>query len=93
MTQKGLVRICMLLSAVLLAGCGKNENDQVSSLSEAACTDGGKVLNIYSWNDEFEQRMTDYYPGYTDNGDGTGSIGDTKVVWTISVIKYGRFRG
>ena len=44
----------------------------------------GKVLNIWCWNDEFQQRVKAFYPGYTHNDDGTGSIGDVKVVWTIN---------
>ncbi|MBP3460749.1 MAG: carbohydrate ABC transporter substrate-binding protein, partial [Lachnospiraceae bacterium] len=45
--------------------------------------DTGAVLNIYCWNEEFKTRVTDHYPGYTDNGDGTGAIGDVKVNWVI----------
>ncbi len=44
----------------------------------------GKVLNIWCWNDEFQQRVKSFYPGYTHNDDGTGMIGDVKVVWTIN---------
>ncbi len=72
----------MLLAAASLASCGKKAADEASE-KEAVCSDGGKVLNIRCWNTEFEERMTDYYPGYKDNGDGTGSIGDVKVVWDI----------
>ncbi len=43
--------------------------------------DDGKVLNIACWNDEFHQRMTKFYPGYVDNGNDTGSIGDITVKW------------
>lgn len=46
--------------------------------------DTGKVLNIYCWNEEFKNRMTDYYPGYQDNGDGTGSIGNVKINWILT---------
>lgn len=45
--------------------------------------DTGSVLNIYCWNEEFKSRVTDHYPGYTDNGDGTGKIGDVTVNWVI----------
>ncbi|MBR1693140.1 MAG: carbohydrate ABC transporter substrate-binding protein [Lachnospiraceae bacterium] len=71
------------LAIINLSGCGKQESTG-EMFSEAVCSDGGKVLNIYCWNTEFEERMTDYYPGYIDNGDGTGSIGDVKVVWTVN---------
>lgn len=52
--------------------------------ADTPAADEGKVLNIWCWNDEFQQRITTFYPGYTDNGDGTGTIGDVKVVWTIN---------
>lgn len=45
--------------------------------------DTGSVLNIYCWNTEFQDRVTDHYPGYVDNGDGTGTIGDVTVNWVI----------
>ncbi|MGN0688739.1 MAG: tetratricopeptide repeat protein [Oscillospiraceae bacterium] len=44
----------------------------------------GKVLNIWCWNNEFQQRVTEFYPGYIDNGNGTGRIGDVTVKWTIN---------
>ena len=46
----------------------------------------GSVLNIWCWNDEFRQRMTEFYPDYIDNGDGTGRIGDVIVNWTINTV-------
>ena len=46
--------------------------------------DDGKVLNIWCWNTEFQDRVKAFYPGYTENEDGTGTIGDVKVVWTIN---------
>lgn len=45
--------------------------------------DTGKVLNIYCWNDEFMNYVVEYYPGYRDNGNGTGTIGNVKVNWII----------
>ena len=80
---KGII-VLLSLGAVILSGCKKTEENAAEAYTEPLCSDGGKVLNIYCWNNEFEQRMTDYYPGYTDNGDGTGSIGDVKVVWKIN---------
>ncbi|MBQ8195181.1 MAG: carbohydrate ABC transporter substrate-binding protein [Oscillospiraceae bacterium] len=61
-------------------------NSTVTDGGDAGNTDAaeeGKVLNIWCWNDEFQQRITKFYPGYTDNGDGTGKIGDVVVKWTI----------
>ncbi len=62
-------------------------NSTVTDGGDAGNTDAaeeGKVLNIWCWNDEFQQRITKFYPGYTDNGDGTGKIGDVVVKWTIN---------
>lgn len=46
--------------------------------------DTGKVLNIYCWDEDFKNCMTEHYPGYQDNGDGTGTIGDVKVNWILT---------
>lgn len=61
------------------------DNSSTPDASTPAAEEG-KVLNIWSWNDEFKQRVTSFYPGYVDNGD-TGMIGDVKVVWTINANK------
>ena len=84
-----IVLIMMLLAVMVLGGCAKTQQPEEAAGEETEattplCSDGGKVLNIYCWNTEFEERMTAFYPGYTDNGDGTGSIGDVKVVWNIT---------
>ena len=46
--------------------------------------DTGEVLNIWCWNEEFLYCMQENYPGYKDNGDGTGTIGDVTVNWIVS---------
>jgi len=65
--------------------------DDAAKTEDTATTDDaadasaeGKVFNIYCWNDEFQSRVKAYYPGYVDNGDGTGTIGDVKVNWVIT---------
>lgn len=45
---------------------------------------GGKVLNIYSWNDEFQRRVEDHYPNYEIIDNVTGMIGDITVKWCIT---------
>ena len=44
-------------------------------------TNGGKVLNICVWNEEFMTRVKKYYPGYNERND---TIGDVKVNWIIT---------
>jgi len=55
-----------------------------ATTAAAASSAEGKVLNIACWNDEFQSRVKDFYPGYKDNGDGTGKIGDVTVKWVIT---------
>ncbi|MBP3568377.1 MAG: protein kinase [Lachnospiraceae bacterium] len=45
----------------------------------------GKILNIYCWNDEFQRRVADHYPGYEKVNSATGKIGDVTVKWNITV--------
>ncbi|MFT4146328.1 MAG: carbohydrate ABC transporter substrate-binding protein [Mobilitalea sp.] len=47
-------------------------------------SDEGKVLNIHCWNTEFHDRVAAYYPGYVENADGTGTIGDVTVNWVVT---------
>lgn len=71
-----------------IAGCGtKNTTpSQQGGQQQAASTvtDGGKVLNIYVWNEEFKSRVTDHYPGYVKVDDTNGTIGDVAVKWHIT---------
>jgi len=60
---------------------GKTSTDTQTPTQEQ---EEGKVLNIYCWNTEFQDRVKAYYPKYKDNGDGTGTIGDIKVNWVIT---------
>ena len=92
------VLLSTAMIATLLVGCGETATTEPKeeATEEAAATseateetatvpaDTGKVLNIYCWNEEYQSRVKDHYPGYTDNGDGTGTIGDVKVVWNMT---------
>ena len=42
-----------------------------------ALADEGKVLNIWCWNDEFQSRFNDYYPG-------VASIAEDKSTTTLT---------
>jgi len=69
--------LAVLLTAAMaismLAGCG---GSKVAS--------DGKVLNVYCWNDEFQRRVQDHYPGYEIVDTTTGKIGDVTVKWNIT---------
>lgn len=52
----------------------------------ARTADGGKVLNIRIWNDEFQNRFRAYYPEYKKtNADGTDELYDGTIVKWILV--------
>lgn len=44
----------------------------------------GKTINIYCWDDTLENLFLGYYPGYTDNGDGTGTLEGYRIRWVMS---------
>lgn len=81
----------MLVSS--LAGCGsKTTSNQTNTQAgdqqqTAASSEEGKVLNIYVWNEEFKDRVTDHYPNYVKTDDTTGMIGDVTVKWHITPNK------
>lgn len=74
--------LATIMTVASLAGCGSKSGAAASSV-----TDGGKVLNIYVWNEEFKSRVTDHYPGYEKVDDTTGKIGDVTVKWNITPSK------
>ena len=65
--MKKLSKAALIISvaALIFAGCAKKESGTGSSSSgavkNAAGTSGGKVLNIYVWNEEFQSRFNDFY--------------------------------
>lgn len=62
------------------------DTEEPAAPAEADFSNDGKVLNIYVWNDEFANRLKDYYPGYEandpDNALAGGKIGDITVNFT-----------
>ena len=66
------------MALTMLAGCGGGSSSTADSSeaasseavsSEAASSEAapaaeeGQILNIWCWNDEFQSRFNDYYPG------------------------------
>ena len=52
--------LCAVMMLSVLAGCGGKSSDGGASSGEE-----GKVINIYSWNDEFRERVEAVYPEVT----------------------------
>lgn len=62
----------------------KDNKDGMPASSAYDVSSGGEVLNIYCWNDEFQRRIEDHYPGYEVIDGVTGKIGDVKVKWNFT---------
>lgn len=87
--------VAMVLTVVtatgLLAGCG-------NSASPNSDTDGageGKVINIYSWNDEFRTRVEAIYPEVEKTStDGTVTTlkDGTEIHWIINPNQDGVYQ-
>ena len=84
---KALVVLALAFAMVFtMAGCGGgSEGGSEGGGGEAS--DGGKVLNIWCWNDEFQSRFNDYYPEVKEVAEdkSTTTLNDgTTVKWTIN---------
>ena len=87
------------MAATMLVGCGggaasssaapaeSTSTETASSTAESTAAEEGQVLNIWCWNDEFQSRFNDYYPGVkevaADKSTTTLDNGVT-VKWTIN---------
>lgn len=82
----------LLVAAVTagsLAGCGKSSGADASSGEE------GKVINIYSWNDEFRERVEAVYPEVKEtSSDGTvTTLNDgTEIHWIVNPNQDGVYQ-
>ena len=83
---KALVVLALAFAMVFtMAGCGGGSEGGSEGGGEAS--DGGKVLNIWCWNDEFQSRFNDYYPEVKEVAEdkSTTTLNDgTTVKWTIN---------
>ncbi len=77
--------------ALSMVGCGGAaggaESTEAPAKAEAQVSDGGKVLNIWCWNDEFQSRFNDYYPEVKEvsKDKSVTTLNDgTEVHWTIN---------
>ena len=75
-----------------MAACGGKSDDAAAKKDDAKTeqaeeTPEGKVLNIWCWNDEFQQRFNGYYPEVKEVAEdkSTTTLNDGTVVkWTIN---------
>ncbi len=83
------------MAAMTLVGCGAAETTDAPATDnntttpavdtndggdDAVVAEEGKVLNVYTWNTEFIERVQDYYPGYeVVENCVSGKIGDVTV--------------
>ncbi len=86
--------------ASLLAGCGSQASttaatDAASGAAAADAADEGKVINIYSWNDEFRTRVEAIYPeveSTSDDGTVTKLKDGTEIHWIINPNQDGVYQ-
>ena len=90
--KKRVVSIMLIaaMAASLTAGCGKSSGSDSGSGGEE-----GKVINIYSWNDEFRERVEAVYPEVKETSkDGTvTTLNDgTEIHWIINPNQDGVYQ-
>lgn len=99
MKKKLLCGFLATAMAFSLAACGSTapagEATTDGEATEGEATEvaaDGTVLNIRCWNDEFQTRVKDYYPGYEEVDPTHGKIGDIEVVWDITPSKENAYQ-
>ena len=78
--------------AGLLAGCGGGSD---AGTGEAETGEEGKIINIYSWNDEFRTRLEAVYPeveSTSDDGTVTTLKDGTEIHWVINPNQDGVYQ-
>ncbi len=82
--------MAVMIASGTLAGCGSSpaaENDAVA--------EEGKILNIYSWNDEFRERLEAVYPeveSTSKDGSVTTLKDGTEIHWIINPNQDGVYQ-
>ena len=109
--KKRVVSIMLIaaMAASLAAGCGKSSGSDSgnggsssggsssggSSSAGASSGEEGKVINIYSWNDEFRERVEAVYPEVKETSkDGTVTVlnDGTEIHWIINPNQDGVYQ-
>lgn len=92
--------LALTMAAGTLAGCGSTASSGNSSAggtetASASGGDEGKVINIYSWNDEFRERLEAVYPEVEETSkDGTVTTlkDGTEIHWIINPNQDGVYQ-
>ncbi|MBR0410926.1 MAG: carbohydrate ABC transporter substrate-binding protein [Eubacterium sp.] len=83
---KSLVSLALAgAMAFSMVGCGGGSTESTGAAQDTG--ESGKVLNVWCWNDEFQSRFNDYYPGVKEVAEdkSTTTLTDgTTVKWTIN---------
>lgn len=89
------ILLAAALAAGALAGCGSPSGTGSAEGNTETGTEEGKVINIYSWNDEFRQRVEAVYPEVKETSkDGTVTTlkDGTEIHWTINPNQDGVYQ-
>lgn len=88
------VSLVAAMASTSLMGCSKKDDTAATTTQKSGENKGteGKTLNIYVWNDEFQQRVVDLYPGYQKTDGTTGKIGDVTVKWVVTPSADGAYQ-
>lgn len=89
--------LSMTMVVGMMTGCGSTETkdsgneakQEETKTVEQIADGGGKVLNIYIWNDEFKSRFEKYYPDYDAK---TQSINGVKVNFVMNTNEGGVYQ-
>lgn len=94
--------LTVALGATLLAGCGDKgtsggtqTGNSVASGNTDSSSEEGKVINIYSWNDEFRTRLEAIYPEVESTSkDGTVTTlkDGTEIHWIVNPNQDGVYQ-
>lgn len=91
------ILLAAAMAASALAGCGSGKESSSASTEEGAADDveEGKVINIYSWNDEFRERVEAVYPEVEKTSkDGTVTTlkDGTEIHWIVNPNQDGVYQ-
>ena len=82
------------MCAGTLTGCGGGAAKSEGGAEQAAAEEG-KVINIYSWNEEFRERLEAVYPEVektSDDGTVTTLKDGTEIHWIINPNQAGVYQ-